>query len=38
MKDQKLEIKISELPLGGNDFLDFTFCFLIFAFSLGAYR
>jgi hypothetical protein len=34
-KNQRLKIKIAELPLFGNDFLDFTFCDLIFAFSLG---
>jgi hypothetical protein len=38
MKGQKLEIKTAELPRCANDFLDFTFCFLIFAFSSGAYR
>jgi len=25
IKDQELRIKIAELPLCGNDFLDFTF-------------
>jgi hypothetical protein len=35
IKDKKLKIKIAELPLCGNDFLYFTFCNLIFAFSLG---
>jgi hypothetical protein len=32
IKDQKSKMKIVELPQSGNDFLNFAFCTLIFAF------
>jgi len=31
-KDQESKIEISESPRGGDDFLNFAFCYLRFAF------